>query len=154
MATDFGKRLRAARKSAQLTQAQLAKRVGMSQSNLSELERDAYGSGMTMQLATACGVNPAWLATGDGQMLPQESISTQAPQIAERPAAYSVPPTLSDALPVVLRAVAALSPIRWAGVAAMLGQAVGRPDTCRELADELLPLLTPEDLRSKVPRAA
>lgn len=63
----FGERLRAARKAAKLTQGALAKRVGMSQSNLSELENGEYpSSSFTAQLAEALGVRALWLADGRG----------------------------------------------------------------------------------------
>lgn len=69
MSTDFGRRLKLARKHAGLTQKQLAPLAGMSQSNLSELETVAHESGKTVQLAAVCGVNAHWLATGEGEML-------------------------------------------------------------------------------------
>jgi len=69
MSTDYGKRLKLARKHAQLTQKQLAPLAGITQSTLSELETIAHGSAFTAQLAAACGVNARWLATGDDQML-------------------------------------------------------------------------------------
>ena len=68
MTTDFGKRLRRARKHAQLTQAELAARVAMSQSTLAAAEAAGAGSRKTPQLAAACSVNAHWLATGEGQM--------------------------------------------------------------------------------------
>lgn len=69
MATDYGKRLKTARKHAKLTQRALAQAVGISQGTLSELETIGHGSAYTYQLAATCGVNPQWLATGDGGML-------------------------------------------------------------------------------------
>lgn len=69
MTTDFGRRLKLARKHAGLTQKELAPMAGMSQSNLSELETVAHESGKTAQLAAACGVDAHWLATGDGMMV-------------------------------------------------------------------------------------
>lgn len=66
MVTEYGKRLSAARKGAGLTQAALAKKVGMTQGTISELEKIGHGSAFTHQLATICKVNPHWLATGDG----------------------------------------------------------------------------------------
>ena len=69
MATDFGARVARSRKHAGLTQKQLAPMVGMSQSNLSELEAVAFESGKTAQIARQCGVNAYWLATGEGSML-------------------------------------------------------------------------------------
>ena len=73
--SEYGSRLKQARAHANLTQKQLAAKVGMSQSNLSELEISAQGSAMTPQLAAACNVNVHWLATGAGDMLgnPSES---------------------------------------------------------------------------------
>jgi len=67
--SEYGSRLKQARAHANLTQKQLAAKVGMSQSNLSELEISAQGSAMTPQLAAACNVNVHWLATGAGDML-------------------------------------------------------------------------------------
>lgn len=64
--TDFGERLMEARKAAKLTQSQLAKKVGMSQSALAEAEKTGQGSQYLAQLAQAMGVNPVWLATGKG----------------------------------------------------------------------------------------
>jgi len=65
MATDFGKRLSTARKKAGLTQVQLADVVGVSQGTISELEKIGHGSAYTFQFATACNVDPYWLATGE-----------------------------------------------------------------------------------------
>ena len=79
MATDFGKRLVQARKHAKLTQAQLAKAVGVSQATIAEAEKKGYGSSYTYQIATRCGVDPGWLATGDGLM----EQSDQAPPVVD-----------------------------------------------------------------------
>lgn len=70
MATDFGKRIRSARKHAKLTQKGLAALVGMSQPSLSEAETTAHSSQFTAQIASACGVDGNWLATGEGKMIP------------------------------------------------------------------------------------
>ncbi|RIQ16068.1 XRE family transcriptional regulator [Bordetella avium] len=65
----FGRRLRQARKDANLTQAAAAKRAGMSQSTLSDLESDGSASSTyTPRLAYIYGVNARWLADGDGPM--------------------------------------------------------------------------------------
>ncbi len=69
MTTDFGRRLKAARKHAKLTQVQLAKAAGIGQSTLAELEREGYGSSRVVDLAAACGVSVAWLANGEGPMV-------------------------------------------------------------------------------------
>ncbi len=68
MTTDFGKRLKTARKHAKLTQVQLAKAAGIGQSTLAELEKAGYGSARVANLAEACGVSVMWLAEGQGTM--------------------------------------------------------------------------------------
>lgn len=65
--TTFGDRLRAARKDAKLTQAQVAQKVAMSQSALSELEKGEYPtSSYTPRLAHLYRVQARWLADGVG----------------------------------------------------------------------------------------
>ena len=66
--TAFGQRLYDARKAARLTQNQLAKLTGMSQSTLAEAEAGAEGSSFTVQLAQALDVRAEWLASGSGAM--------------------------------------------------------------------------------------
>lgn len=70
MATEYGNRLKAAVKQSGLTQTALAKKAGIGQGTLSELMSVGHGSGKTVQLAEACGVNAHWLATGEGLMHP------------------------------------------------------------------------------------
>ncbi len=65
--SDFGQRLHDARLIARLSQAELAKKVGMSQSSLAELETRGKGSARTPALADALGVRASWLADGTGQ---------------------------------------------------------------------------------------
>ena len=67
----FGERLRWARQAARLTQAELAKKSSeCQQSNVSKLERtDAAGSMWTVHFARTLGVDPWWLATGQGAPL-------------------------------------------------------------------------------------
>ncbi|UTV80112.1 XRE family transcriptional regulator [Acidithiobacillus sp. YTS05] len=71
---NFSDRLRAARAHAGLSQRVLAERVGISQPGYQKLERGASGSKFVTQIAYACGVNPEWLATGKGEMLPATRI--------------------------------------------------------------------------------
>ncbi len=78
MATEYGARLRAARKHAGLTQQDLSKRTGIPQSTISTAERLGSGSAETVTYALACGVSPSWLATGEGEMLPSGLISTSS----------------------------------------------------------------------------
>lgn len=74
--TPFGDRLFDARKSAKLTQKELASKVGMSQSALAEAEKTGQGSQYLAQLARALGVQSIWLATGKG---PREQSASVTP---------------------------------------------------------------------------
>ncbi len=80
--TEFGERVFKARKFAGLTQIDLAKLAGIAQSTLTEAETVANGSTRVMQIAKATGVNPEWLATGKGEMLPIEQRSPALPPVA------------------------------------------------------------------------
>lgn len=64
--TSFGARLKWARKKAKLTQIAAAKKIGMSQGTLGELENEGKGSSFTAALAALYGVDSYWLATGKG----------------------------------------------------------------------------------------
>ncbi|OOS05974.1 Phage repressor protein C, contains Cro/C1-type HTH and peptisase s24 domains [Moraxella cuniculi DSM 21768] len=63
-------RLKQARKQAGLTQADTAKRIGMAQGTYSALERgESKSTAKIVQIAELFGVNPQWLATGEGEQL-------------------------------------------------------------------------------------
>lgn len=68
MATEYGSRLRKARKAADLTQAELTAKTGIPQSTISTAEREGHGSSDTPVYAKALGVDAHWLATGEGPM--------------------------------------------------------------------------------------
>ena len=67
---NFGDRLKAALKHAQMTQQELASRVGISQQliNYATSSR-AKGSKHSLLMAKALGVSAEWLSTGNGEML-------------------------------------------------------------------------------------
>lgn len=88
----------AARKHAGLSQADLAKAVGMSQSGLAEAEMTAQGSSKTAQIAAVTGVNPKWLADGEGAMLiaaEPESPYRLAPAAKVAPAPIPIAPSVA-----------------------------------------------------------
>lgn len=70
----IGTRIKEARIEKDLTQKQLAAKVGIKQPTLSELERgDSAGTTMVASFAAALGVNALWLETGKGEKhAPQE----------------------------------------------------------------------------------
>lgn len=71
----LGQRLREARKDAKLSQAELAKRVGIKQPTLSDLENDVTkGSTAIATIAAALGVSALWLAEGRGPRRGNESV--------------------------------------------------------------------------------
>ena len=68
-ATTLAERMKLARAHARLTQVQLARKTGIKQPTISDLERgEQTKSAYTTQIAHACGVSPLWLATGRGDM--------------------------------------------------------------------------------------
>jgi transcriptional regulator with XRE-family HTH domain len=63
----LGSRIRAARKDAGMTQVELARKAGITQPTLSDLENGHSDSTSSLiDLAIALGVRPEWLATGKG----------------------------------------------------------------------------------------
>lgn len=79
----IGKRVREARKDAGLTQQQLAAKVGIKQSTLSELENgDSAGTGYVATMASALGVSALWLETGKGpKKLESLSVTLSGPGV-------------------------------------------------------------------------
>jgi SOS-response transcriptional repressor LexA len=71
---EFKHRVKAARKYAGLKQGELAAKVGIKQATISDIETGKSGSSSyTASIAHACGVDPLWLETGQGDMRPKES---------------------------------------------------------------------------------
>lgn len=63
----IGQRIKESRKTAGLSQKDLAEKVGLTQPTLSDLENDmSKGSGKLASIAHALNVRPFWLETGRG----------------------------------------------------------------------------------------
>lgn len=77
--SEYGERLYQARTYAKLSQVELATRAKLAQSTLAGLEKSGQGSEKTATLAEICGVSPRWLEAGEGPMLPELSITGDAP---------------------------------------------------------------------------
>lgn len=67
---EFKDRIKAARRHGKVTQVQLAGRLGIDQSSVSNLESGkSASSSYSYQIAKICGVNPDWLVMGTGEMI-------------------------------------------------------------------------------------
>lgn len=67
---NLSQRIKAARRHASLTQSQLAEKVGIAQTAISQLESGkTQRSTYLFQIAEACGVSATWLVSGVGGML-------------------------------------------------------------------------------------
>lgn len=75
----FSERLAQAMKLAGFTQGRLAKEVGMAQSSVNKLLKDANGSRKTVEIASVLGVRPEWLSTGEGEMNSINNEGTSSP---------------------------------------------------------------------------
>lgn len=80
--TPFGQRMSDARRAAGLDQKEVAKAIGISQSTLSELEREAKGSSHVVAFASLYKVSAHWLATGEGSATEADTLSREALDIA------------------------------------------------------------------------
>ena len=67
-------------KRAGLNQRQTAEAAGVSQQSLSYLIRTGCASKHTDKLAIVLGVNPVWLATGQGQMKGKQIVRDNLPK--------------------------------------------------------------------------
>ena len=139
MASEFGKRLAQAREHAGLTQVELAAKVPMAQSTLASAEAGGDGSRMTVQIARVCGVNPYWLATGEGGMLDDifrgAATGGAGTMVA---AASALQPDLAEQL---VDLVAAMPAARWRSVRAQLDILPGAPEMRDDVVGELRALL-------------
>ena len=70
---EYKERIKAARLHSGLTQAQLAKAVGIDQASISDLERGrSQRSSYNASIAKACGVSAIWIESGTGPMVPSD----------------------------------------------------------------------------------
>lgn len=138
--TDFGARLLAARKHAKLSQKELAERAGLSQSNLSELEKSGLGSARVVAIAAACGVSARWLSAGEGGMLDGAGAQPSARQAR-----------MASIEDLVMQLASAFGPAhagarRAAG--SLIAAAIESPGDARELAAQAA-LLAPDDRKQR-----
>ncbi|WP_440468079.1 helix-turn-helix transcriptional regulator [Pseudomonas sp. YH-1] len=81
----YSERLKKARKHAGLTQAELAQRVGIDQTSVSNLERGkSQSTSYNASIASVCGVNALWLENGSGEMLASNGTIVSLAEASER----------------------------------------------------------------------
>ena len=139
MATEYGLRLRAARKRAKMTQIEASKASGIPQSTISTSERESHGSSETPVYAKLYGVDAHWLATGEGEMLPAGS-QVEASNVTALPTPALR--SLDDVLAELQTVVDGLSPllqdagravlIKWINGQASRGDAVATLEGLRQ----------------------
>lgn len=130
--TEYGARLFAARKHADMTQTALAKAAGMSQSAYQEAETTGLSSTYTAQLAEACGVSPQWLATGEGSML--AGAAESAPESAR----------ISGALDVLTKALIKADKNTRIALEPLLASMANEPEDAAKKSQLILRLLVTE----------
>jgi DNA-binding XRE family transcriptional regulator len=136
----FAQRMRAARVHAGLNQQDAAKKIGIQQGSLSELEKTATKSAHTAKAATVYKVSATWLQDGTGSMLATpHTFSQRAAFVAARLDEISDPAAFDQAC-VMCEAFAAL------------GKAGQLPTVTQQLAlagPALSPRQTPPRARTK-----
>jgi transcriptional regulator with XRE-family HTH domain len=75
---NLANRIKAAREYAELTQIELSKKVSLPQQTISKLERGIQQeTAALIKIAAACGVNPFWLDSGEGEMVGRPHIEDE-----------------------------------------------------------------------------
>lgn len=79
---NIGDRVRIARKEKQLTQGQLAAKVGIRQPTLSDLENgESTSTTYLATIAAALGVSALWLETGKGPKVPEAAVNDESDEL-------------------------------------------------------------------------
>lgn len=89
---EYKERIKAARRHAGLTQAQLAKLVGIDQASISDLERGRSArSSYNASIAKACGVSAIWIESGAGQMISEPVEPSNVKSVVQPEMLYRYP---------------------------------------------------------------
>lgn len=95
---EFKDRLKAARRHANLNQAELAQRAGITQTSISDLERGkSKATAHVAKIASVCGVDALWLSDGKGEMV--RRVTAQADEPAN--VAMAAQPNMMFRYPVI-----------------------------------------------------
>ncbi len=97
--SEFGDRVREARKELGLSQKQLGDRVSVTQQNIGKIESGkAKGTYVLVPLARELGVNITWLATGEGPKFASRGDPELDLMVAQDPKRYRTASELFDRL--------------------------------------------------------
>ena len=89
---EYKERIKAARRHANLTQAQLAKIVGIDQASISDLERGrSQRSSYNASIAKACGVSAIWIESGTGPMVASATDHANVKDVVQPEMLYRYP---------------------------------------------------------------
>lgn len=146
MATEYGLRLRAARKHAKMTQIEASKASGIPQSTISTSERESHGSSETPVYAKLYGVDAHWLATGEGEMVPTPT-AREVPSVTALPAlglrgiagALTEAQAVMDSLPPLLQVAAKAVMRQWLDGQASLTDVITTIEGMQQLSAGLTP---------------
>lgn len=95
----IGQRIREARKAKQMTQADLAKKVGLSQGAIGHLEAGRNDNSMHLvQIAAALGVRAEWLTNGRGESFLAWPFDDVPPEVY-----YQLPQEDKDEIAAIVR---------------------------------------------------
>ncbi|MBI4389444.1 MAG: helix-turn-helix transcriptional regulator [Nitrospinae bacterium] len=117
-----GKRLKAWRKSAYMTLADVSRMIAVSQSSLSEMENEkSLPSAKTLQgLCSTTDLNICWLLTGQGPMRKSSAESHEAADFPEELSNISQDPKLKDLARILVRIYRQGGPEKRAHIAGFL----------------------------------
>ncbi|QXH63793.1 LexA family transcriptional regulator [Pseudomonas azerbaijanorientalis] len=89
---EYKERIKAARRHAGFTQAQLAKLVGIDQASISDLERGrSQRSSYNASIAKACGVSAIWIESGSGPMVSETNEQSNVKDVVQPQMLYRYP---------------------------------------------------------------
>ncbi|WP_240628991.1 LexA family protein [Pseudomonas laurylsulfatiphila] len=89
---EYKERIKAARRHAGFTQAQLAKLVGIDQASISDLERGrSQRSSYNASIAKACGVSAIWIESGSGPMVSETTEQSNVKDVVQPQMLYRYP---------------------------------------------------------------
>ncbi len=89
---EYKERIKAARRHAGFTQAQLAKLVGIDQASISDLERGrSQRSSYNASIAKACGVSAIWVESGSGPMVSETTEQSNVKDVVQPQLLYRYP---------------------------------------------------------------